>query len=100
MNTKFYADMMHDMLIDKKTYIESSVLFKKRIMKPIRLLVSKYYGVTEDEKDYITNFKSNTPKCYGLPKKQVSITRVVTQMSECIILETTTDMEFRPILAV
>ena len=65
----------------------------------IPLLVNKYEGVKEDEKDYITNF---TRKFDGLPKihKSNQIQQeVITQISECIVLETPTDMKFRPIVA-
>ena len=42
-------------------------MFEKKIMKTIMLLADKYEGVTEDEKDYITNILK-TVKLYGLPK--------------------------------
>ena len=60
-------------------------------MKTKTLLVDKYKGITEDEKDYITNFKPNTAKFYGLPKihkSKLIQQEVMTEKSECIVLET------------
>ena len=67
-------------------------MLEKRIMKTITFLVNIYVyeRVTEDEKDYITSFKPNTAKFYGLPKiyksKQVQ-QEVITQRSKNIVLE-------------
>jgi hypothetical protein len=103
MDKSYYRDKMLHLLSDTENYIQLSQNEDEPILRKIKRLIKNFGNfITENEKEYITNFLMKTSNFYGLPKihKSKSITDAVTdQNNDYIKLEPPADLKMRPIVA-
>jgi hypothetical protein len=103
MDKSYYRDKMLHLLSDIENYIQLPKNEDEAILRKIKRLIKNFGNfITENEKEYITNFLMKTSNFYPLPKihKSKTITNAVTeQNNDYIKLEPPADLNMRPILA-
>ena len=94
--------MLH-LFSDTENYIQLSKNEDEAILRKIKRLIKNFGNfITENEKEYITNFLMKTSNFYGLPKihKSKTITDAVTdQNNDYIKLKPPADLKMRPTVA-
>ena len=99
----YYKDKIEQILADTSSYKETTQKAEESAIRKVKILTTKHkFELTDDERDYITNFESKTSNIYGLPKvhKSHTIMNTVQENSTiCVWTPRPEDLPFRPIIA-
>ncbi|XP_014781979.1 uncharacterized protein LOC106877555 [Octopus bimaculoides] len=103
MDTEYYKKLALSILENDSFYEKVANYRQQKTLKNLETLILKLgKGLTEKEKDYITNFRCKPSLFYGLPKihKSQTITNACKKNPGlCINIPTPEDLTLRPIIA-
>lgn len=103
MNSSHYKDMVLKILDDPNYYEKCPTYSTTNILSKLNKLINKYgNGLTDKERNYITDFVCRESNFYGLPKvhkSQLIEKACLENNSTCVEIKEPDDLKLRPIVA-
>ena len=103
MDKNYYVHKINSTLSDLNYYQPSNIAEENNTIQLIKTHINSATNLTEQEKDYITNFSPKHSNLYGLPKihksKIIQDAISTSPQSQMIEINCPDDLTFRPIVA-